>query len=90
MKAFMCLEVRSCLSFLPFRFFPRGKIHFPIAVYLCQSSGKVEKFPFIVLSLDALRGFEILVSVRFDLLAVFDVRGSFWVGSDRTIEPVNC
>jgi len=61
----MCLEVRSCLSFLPFRFFPRGKIHFPIAVSLWQSHGKAEKFDCDFLWLDALRGLTILVSVGF-------------------------
>jgi hypothetical protein len=34
-------------SLLPFnpviRFFPRGKIHFPTAVWLWQSNGKAEK-----------------------------------------------
>jgi hypothetical protein len=44
LKAFMLLEARPCLSILPFRFFPSGKIHFPIADWLWQSSGKVEKF----------------------------------------------
>lgn len=51
---------------LPFnpaiRFFPRGKIHFPIAVGLWLSSGKVEKINCNFLRIDALRGLQVLVS----------------------------
>ena len=39
-----CLRGRSCPLILPFRFFPGGRIHFPIVILLWQSSGKVEKF----------------------------------------------
>jgi hypothetical protein len=44
LKGSYCLEVRSCLSILPYSFVPRSRIHFPIAIELWQSSGKVEKF----------------------------------------------
>ena len=47
-------EARFCLLILPFRFFPCGKIHFPIALCLWQSSGKAEKFNCDFLRLDAL------------------------------------
>jgi hypothetical protein len=40
-------------------------------------SGKAEKFDCDFLRLDALRGLRILVSCRFDLLAVFEVLCSF-------------
>ena len=53
-------------SILPFRFVPRGKIHFPIVASLWQSSDKVKKFYCDFLRLDTLRGLGILVSVRFD------------------------
>ena len=44
------------------RLFLRVEIHFPIAVCLWQSSGKVEKFDCDFLRLDALRGLIVLVS----------------------------
>jgi hypothetical protein len=48
---------------LPFRFFPRGKIHFPMLISLWQSNGKVEKLSCVPVGLDALRGFKVLCSV---------------------------
>jgi hypothetical protein len=65
---------RSCLSILPFRFFPRVRIHFPILVSLWQSNGKAETFSCVISWLDALRGLEVLVSSGFDLLAVLVLR----------------
>ena len=44
LKGFMLQGVRFCRSILPFRFTPRGRIHFPIGISLWQSNGKVEKF----------------------------------------------
>jgi hypothetical protein len=69
-----CLEARFCLSILPFVPFHESiYIHFHIAGCLWRSSGKAKKLDCDFLRLDALRGFIILVSFLFDLLAVFDV-----------------
>jgi hypothetical protein len=46
-KAFMLPGAPLLPSILPFRFVPRNKIHFPIAVWLWQSNGKVKKISLI-------------------------------------------
>jgi hypothetical protein len=54
LKAFM-LPGGPLLPLNPaIRFFLRVGIHFPIAVWLWQSSGKVEKLSCVLLRLDAL------------------------------------
>jgi hypothetical protein len=63
---------------------PRVGIYFPIADWLWQSSGKVEKLSCVVLRLEALRGLVILVSSEFDLLVVFDVL-CFFMGFYRRL-----
>ena len=44
LKALMFREDRSYFSIQPYSFVPGSRIHFPIAIELWQSSGKVEKF----------------------------------------------
>ena len=53
---------RFCLSILPFRFIPVGKIHSMALFQLWQSSGKAEKFLCVFCRLDVPRGLRILVS----------------------------
>jgi hypothetical protein len=41
---------------------PRDKVHFPLVVWLWQSSGKAEKFYCVFSRLEVLRGLVVLVS----------------------------